>query len=124
MGTLATLGEGSVDHLFADRCSECLTGTIPFIRAGGPGGALVGMRYPVKVGAGGRLQPYNPANGRFLGFDANPGLSNSATYHGVVGVGQGVLADPVNQPPQPRTRAQALGQLIGRILGQVLKGGG
>src|SRR5690606_38155310 len=64
-------------------------GALKLVKAGSRLGKLLGGPFPQKIGAGGKLQPYNPNNGRYLSPDANPGIANSPAAHFTAGFGQG-----------------------------------
>jgi hypothetical protein len=84
-------------------------------------GRLLGRPNPVKTGAGGRLQPYDPSTGRYLASAANPGVSPGQTTTNLinlmVGAAQGYADGAFGiQAPIPGTRAHDLGQKVGKSI--------
>jgi len=80
----------------------------------------VGQGFPTKIGAGGRLQPFNPQNGQYLSPSVNPGLTKSPVALFTVGVGQGILSSQsgLDAPPASST-PQAWGQVVGQFIGTI-----
>jgi hypothetical protein len=80
-------------------------------------GRLLGRPFPTKLGAGGRLQPYNPANGRYLSPANNPGVSGTPWAQFTIGVAQGAGSGASGvEAPVAVTKAQQFGQAVGRVL--------
>lgn len=80
----------------------------------------LGREFPTKLNRGGRPQPYNPTNGKYLPYGKNPGLLHSPLAGLVQGLGegavQGMMPGPPDLPPA-RSGAQRLGQVIGYLYG-------
>jgi RHS repeat-associated protein len=80
-----------------------------------------GKGFPEKMNRGGKLQPFNPKNGRFLPYSANPGLSHSPFSNIVSGLSQGFTSGLSGAPmPVAGTQLQSLGQSIGQIVGNIV----
>lgn len=74
---------------------------------------LIGRPFPTKIGGGGRLQPYNPANGRYLPHSANPGLGKSPVVQFGQGIFDGVMEEfGKRDAPPAANMARGLGQLV------------
>ena len=81
----------------------------------------LGREYPTKVNRAGRQQPYNPANGQYLPYGANPGPLGTIMDLGI-GIGEGSISGMTPGPPDlppARSTSQRIGQIIGVILGQL-----
>jgi RHS repeat-associated protein len=84
-------------------------------------GKLVGSGYPTKLNSAGRLQPYDPATGRYLSPAANPGVAQSPLGHFSVGFTQGYASATTGAiAPDAVTNAQQIGQAIDQILGAIV----
>ncbi|AWF81254.1 hypothetical protein BTJ40_10730 [Microbulbifer sp. A4B17] len=84
---------------------------------------MIGKEFPVKKGAGGKPQPYNPKTGQYLSTEANPGaaispigrFTNGFSQEFAEGSATGVTgATPVGRAGDV---GHALGNLIGTIGG-------
>jgi len=82
-------------------------------------GRAVGRGYPAKMNRV-RLQPYDPATGRYLPYSANPGVALSPVARFTAGFGQGVAeAKGAAGGGTPLGSAGALGHALGRIIGSL-----
>jgi RHS repeat-associated protein len=81
--------------------------------------ARYGNVFPTKIGAGGKPQAYDPFTGRWMSAKQPPIADSPAWYFGA-GVGQG-FGGAVHgvATPTPATPAQAFGQTVGQIGGNV-----
>jgi RHS repeat-associated protein len=110
-------------------CMELTLAIMPYgpggglkVQAGSRVGRLLGKPFPEKMNMA-RLQPYNPANGRYLGYEANPGPGSSVTAHFGVGFAQGFSSGYTNVDlPPVRSVAHGRGQVLGQLLGTILGG--
>ena len=81
-------------------------------------GKLFGRQFPTKA-RGGVPQPYNPANGEYLPYAANPGLNLSPAARFTAGVVGGYVEAKSNSPYVPIGRAGSWGHMIGLAAGVV-----
>ena len=85
---------------------------------------LIRKPYPTKPNRAGIQQPYNPANGKYLGYGANAlgmGMGTSNALSGAIGAVQGVVRSQIPGAPRPPAvnNAQRLGQDLGYIAGKL-----
>jgi len=85
--------------------------------AGTPLGRALGFPFPVKTGAGGALQPFNPANGQYLSFGTNPGLAAGSAGTFSAGFASGFATAQGAPGLVPVGTAGNIGYIIGQILG-------
>jgi RHS repeat-associated protein len=82
----------------------------------------LGREYPTKLNRAGRPQPYNPTNGQYLKYGANPGPLPTLGDLGI-GIGEGYTAGIMPGPPDlppARSGAQMVGQALGVVIAQIL----
>ena len=113
-----------IDEMNTDGSFDRVLGTIG--AGGGRAGALRGVirRFfgranPTKLNRGGIPQPYNAADGRYLPYDANPGLLRGPAGELVKGAGEGGL-DAVSQGPPNADVPPSLPRAVGRVVGNAL----
>jgi RHS repeat-associated protein len=81
---------------------------------------MVGREYPTKTGAGGRPQPYNPANGQYVKAGPNTGLAHSPVADLGIGLAEGyasALTPGRPSLPSATSGPHFAGQVIGYIFG-------
>ena len=83
------------------------------------GRRLIEKPFPTKTGYMGRPQPYNPANGRYLSPNANPGPQLSPLARFGAGFGQGWAEAKGATGATPVGRAGNIGHAIGNTLGNL-----
>ena len=83
-------------------------------------GSVLGKGYPTKINIGGKLQPYNPANGQYLPYSSNPGLVRSPFTQFVAGFGQGYAEAKGASYATPVGRSGSIGHMLGSLLGSLL----
>ncbi len=118
-GSLAAVGAVYATGVVA---TEYVVAKISLVTRAGLKQALkraVGREYPTKTGYMGRPQPYNPnKGGRYLPFEANPGLVGSPVGRFSSGMSQGFVEGYAGvQGATPVGRAGNVGHAIGNVLG-------
>jgi hypothetical protein len=96
------------------------------VPAGSTVGRLLGRGNPTALNRGRLLQPRVPSGGpgagRWLPYQANPGLADSPIMHFLHGAAQGGAAQALGtDTPAPSSVAQELGQQVGRIVVEAIK---
>jgi RHS repeat-associated protein len=80
-----------------------------------------GKKFPEKLNKGGIKQPFNPKNGRFLPYSANPGVANSPFANISTGFSQGFSSGLSGaQMPAAGTQVQSWAQSIGQVIGTIV----
>jgi RHS repeat-associated protein len=117
----------AMEQLVSEETVQRMLGTI------GPGGGratiargalrrFLGRPFPTKLNRGGRPQPYNPADGHYLPYDANPGFLRGPAGEFSKGLGQGALDAASQGPPggdPPSSLPNAIGRVIGNVIGKI-----
>ncbi len=81
---------------------------------------FLGYPYPTKPNFGGYAQPYDPTTGRFLTYNANPGIAYSPFAHVSSGFAQGYAAAASGVPLVPAvSNYQGWGQFAGKMFGKI-----
>jgi len=80
---------------------------------------LIGKDYPTKLNRGAKLQPYDPVTGRFLSYNANPGLKMSPISRFSAGFAQGWAEAKGAGVATPVGKAGNLGHMIGNTIGNL-----
>jgi RHS repeat-associated protein len=79
-----------------------------------------GKPFPEKLNRGGIKQPFNPINGKFLPYSANPGIANTPFTNIAAGFSQGIASGLSGaQMPAAGTRLQSWAQSIGQFIGTI-----
>ncbi|MCK5707810.1 MAG: hypothetical protein KAI43_09160 [Candidatus Aureabacteria bacterium] len=82
-------------------------------------GGLIGKKFPTKLNSAGKLQPYNPATGRYLSNSANVGLKFSPVGRFFAGFAQGYAEAKGASGATPVGKAGNLGNVIGNLIGNI-----
>jgi len=83
--------------------------------------ALIGKGYPTKLNAAGKLQPYDPVNGQYMSYSANPGLVHSPLGRFGAGLAQGWAESQGATGSTPVGTAGEIGHAIGSLAGSLFQ---
>ena len=103
---------------------------LPYIGVAGPivkregkiikwGKNFIGSPYPTKLNRAGKLQPFDPATGKFLSYAANPGFIRSQASCFGAGFGQGYANSKGIEGGTPLGAAGKIGYIAGYIVGNI-----
>ncbi|WP_231758913.1 RHS repeat-associated core domain-containing protein [Microbulbifer elongatus] len=82
---------------------------------------MIGKEFPVKKGAGGKPQPYDPKTGQYLSAEANPGAAMSPIGRFTNGFSQGFAEGSATgvTGATPVGRAGDVGYALGNLIGTI-----